>query len=118
MGQLAYWTIGFVAPGPEEKGETLSITYISLHKMLKENYSAPLDGELPGSLPRRFSVVSVIAEENTDVQGGFHLEFLRISRVINHMTFYKFKCSHWWKICLKKINCKISLQSECCSFNQ
>ena len=99
MGQLVYWTIGFVTP--EEKGQTLSITYFSLHKMLKENYSAPLDGELPGSMPRRHSKVSVIVGENTDVQGGFHLEFQCISQIINHMTFYKFKCSHWWKIYFK-----------------
>ena len=117
MGQLAYWTIAFVTP--EEKGQTLSITYFSLHKMLKENYSAPLDGELPGSMPRRFSVVSVIAEENTDVQGGFHLEFLSISWVINHMTFYKFNCCHWRKIYFKeKSITRFPLQSECCIFNQ
>ena len=35
-------------------------------------------------------------------QGGFHLKFASINQVINHMTFFKFKCSHWWKICLKK----------------
>ena len=34
--------------------------------------------------------------------GGFQLEFVSISRVINHMSCYKFKCSHWWKIYLKK----------------
>ena len=116
MGQLAYWTIGFVTP--EEKGQTLSITYFSLHKMFKENDSAALDGKLPGSMPRRFSKVSVVVEENTDVQGGFHLEFICISQVINHMTFYKFKCSHWWKICLKKSFTRFALQSECCNFNQ
>ena len=96
MGQLAYWTIGFVTP--EEKEQILSITYFSLHKMFKENDSAPLDGDLPGSMPRRLSKVSVIVEENTDdVQGGFHLEFLSVSRVINHMRFYKFKCSNLFK---------------------
>ena len=26
--------------------------------------------------------------------GGFQLEFVNISRVINHMTCYKFECSH------------------------
>ena len=31
-------------------------------------------------------------------KGGFQLEFLSISRVINHMTCYKFESSHWWKI--------------------
>ena len=30
--------------------------------------------------------------------GGFQLEFVNISGVINHMTCYKCKCSHWWKI--------------------
>ena len=30
--------------------------------------------------------------------GGFRLEFLSISRVINHMTCYKFECSHWLKL--------------------
>ena len=30
--------------------------------------------------------------------GGFQLEFLSINWVINHMTCYKFECSHWWKI--------------------
>ena len=30
--------------------------------------------------------------------GGFQLEFVSISRVINHMTCYKFKCSHWLKL--------------------
>ena len=34
--------------------------------------------------------------------GGFQLEFVSISRVINHMTCYKFEYSHWWKIYLKK----------------
>ena len=32
------------------------------------------------------------------VYGGFQLEFVSISRIINHMTCYKFECSHWWKI--------------------
>ena len=34
--------------------------------------------------------------------GGFQLEDLSISQVINHVTCYKFECSHWWKIYLKK----------------
>ena len=46
---------------------------------------------------------------------GFQLEFVSISRVINQMTCYKFKCSHWWKIYFKK---KFSLQSEYCNFDQ
>ena len=35
--------------------------------------------------------------------GGFQLEFLSISRVINQMICYKLKFSHWWKIYLKQI---------------
>ena len=31
-------------------------------------------------------------------KGGFQLEFVNISRVINHMTCCEFKCSPWWKI--------------------
>ena len=30
--------------------------------------------------------------------GGFQLEFVSISRVINHMTCYKFECSYWFKL--------------------
>ena len=46
--------------------------------------------------------------------GGFQLEFVSISRVINHMTCYKFECSHWWKIyTLKKSFTRFALQSEC-----
>ena len=33
-----------------------------------------------------------------DFLGGFQLEFVSISRVINHMTCYKFECSHWLKL--------------------
>ena len=33
------------------------------------------------------------------VLGGFQLE---LSRVINHMTWYKFEWSHWWKSYFKK----------------
>ena len=29
---------------------------------------------------------------------GFQVEFVNISQVINHMTCYKFKCSHWLKL--------------------
>ena len=32
------------------------------------------------------------------ILGGFQLEFVSISWAINHMTCYKFECSHWWKI--------------------
>ena len=41
-----------------------------------------------------FTGVSLI----TFVEGGFQLEFLSLSRVINHMTSYKFEWSHWLKL--------------------
>ena len=50
--------------------------------------------------------------------GHFQLEFVSISQVLNHMTCYKFECSHWWKIYLKKSFTRFALQSECCNFNQ
>ena len=34
--------------------------------------------------------------------GGFQMKFVSISLIINHMTCYKFVCSHWWKIHFKK----------------
>ena len=34
--------------------------------------------------------------------GGFQMQFVSISWVINHMTCYKFECSHWWKVYFKK----------------
>ena len=35
---------------------------------------------------------------NEKANGGFQLEFVSISRVINHMTCYKLESFHWWKI--------------------
>ena len=35
-------------------------------------------------------------EACVDYLGGFQLEFVSISRVLNLMTCYKFECSHWW----------------------
>jgi hypothetical protein len=52
------------------------------------------------------------------IEGGFQLEFLSISQVINPMTCYKFESSHWWKIYFKKTFTGYALQSECCDFNQ
>ena len=34
--------------------------------------------------------------------GGFQLEFVSISQVINHKTCYKCECFHCWKIYFKK----------------
>ena len=38
------------------------------------------------------------AKRNLLEKGGFQLEFVSISRVINHMTCYKLECSHWLKL--------------------
>ena len=47
------------------------------------------------------------------INGGFQLEFVSIGRVINHMTCYKFECSHWRKIYLKeKSFTRFALQSS------
>ena len=35
---------------------------------------------------------------NEKANGGFQLEFVSISQVINHMTCYKSESFHWWKI--------------------
>ena len=40
-------------------------------------------------------------------KGGFQLEFISISLVINHMTCYRFECSHWWKIYSNKISSSV-----------
>ena len=40
---------------------------------------------------------AVLGEPDKSINiGGFQLEFVSINRVINHMTCYKFECSHWW----------------------
>ena len=53
------------------------------------------------------------------VKGGFQLLDLIITELKSHMTFEKFKVSHWWKFYLsKKSFTRFALQSECCNFNQ
>ena len=42
--------------------------------------------------------IHISATSMSQLQGGFQLEFVNISRVINHMTCYKFECSHWSKL--------------------
>ena len=37
-------------------------------------------------------------EHQSKVIGSFQLEFVSISRIINHMTCYKYECSHWLKL--------------------
>ena len=55
----------------------------------------------------QFEGQETLAEGEFLILGGFQLEFVSISRVISHMTFYQFECSHWWKIYLKNILYKI-----------
>ena len=52
--------------------------------------------------------------------GGFELEFVSISRVINHMTCYNSSALIGGKyIFITKKSCtRFALQSECCNFNQ
>ena len=48
-----------------------------------------------------FTLVGAYREWILDIIGGFQLEFVSISRVINHMTCYNSSAliaMHWWKI--------------------
>ena len=51
--------------------------------------------------------VKTIVNDSQLFIGGFQLEFVSISRVIDHMTQYESECSHWCKIFFKKILYKI-----------
>ena len=53
-----------------------------------------------------------------DSLGGFQLEFVSISRVINRMTCYNSSALIGGKFILKKSFTRFALQSECCNFNQ
>ena len=51
--------------------------------------------------------------------GGFQLLDLIITELKSHMTFKKFKVSHWWKFYWsKKSFTRFALQSEYCNYNQ
>ena len=52
------------------------------------------------------------------VDGGFQLDFVSITRVINHMTCYNSSALIGGKFILKKSFTRFALQSECCNFNQ
>ena len=59
------------------------------------------------------------AELDKKTNGGFQLDFVSISRVINHITCCKFECSLWWKIySSKKSYTRFALQSECYNITQ
>ena len=53
-------------------------TVIEMQKMEGENENSSVDEPNP----------------QLQVKGGYQLEFLSIGRVINHLTCYKFECSH------------------------
>ena len=42
--------------------------------------------------------IQLSTERGYHVNAGYQLEFVSISRVINHMTCYKLECSHWLKL--------------------
>ena len=48
-----------------------------------------------------------VADDNDVVIGGFQLEFVSISRLINHMTCYNSSALIGGEFVLKKILCKI-----------
>ena len=59
---------------------------------MKRNVSTPGFSRLPTSI----ELTRLDSTTNIQDKGGFQLEFVSISRVINHMTCYNFECSHWW----------------------
>ena len=65
---------------------------------MKRNVSTPGFSRLPTSI----ELTRLDSTTNIQDKGGFQLEFVSISWVINHMTCYNFKCSCCWKIYLKK----------------
>ena len=103
----------------------LLLSFQAMIKSLEKNYRADLHKlalQLASILARKKDItplnfgIHCLPEEilqvskvmnNEEDEGGFQLEFVSISRVINHMTCYKFECSHWWKIYLLKILYKI-----------
>ena len=69
--------------------------------------------------PTELKVKKAMPPKKQKGQGGFQLEFISINQVINHMTCYKFECSHWWKIYFKKKSfIRFAVQPKCCNFNQ
>ena len=86
-------------------------TYEKAEKAIKEALNEEAKSNDLTSLISQAKFITLLAtvhEKNGDLQaatnslneakqGGFQLEFVSISRVINHMT-RSFKCSHWLKL--------------------
>ena len=64
------------------------------------------------------SIMWVICINLYKAMGGFQLEFVSISRVINHMTCYNSSALIGGIFILKKSFARFALQSEYCNFNQ
>ena len=92
-------------------------TYEKAEKAIKEALNEEAKSNDLTSLISQAKFITLLAtvhEKNGDLQaatnslneakqGGFQLEFVSISRVINHMTRYKCNCFHWWKIYFEKM---------------
>ena len=70
-------------------------------------------------LLKPFLLLQQFENVNYSILGGFQFKFVSLSRIINHMTC----CTHFsaliiGKFTLKNYFARLSLQSECCNFNQ
>ena len=68
--------------------------------ILQEGNQDQLKMSLPKIHPLSPHLVTTTTKQKlrSTISGGFQLEFVSISQVINHMTCYKFDCSHWLKL--------------------
>ena len=75
-----------------------------------EKIKSMLKSGAVGNDPRKIKemLMKMKKAKTAGSKGGFQLDFVSISLVINQMTCYEFECSHWWKIYFKKILYKIS----------
>ena len=83
----------------EEKFIQISTEFVQA--ITDSTESNPFDLELKSIL----QTFSTVMQEGSPamgipVLGGFQLVDLIITELKDHMTCFKFKCSHWWKIYL------------------
>ena len=80
----------------------MMLNFVSLPWKLHNLYCHTVSDTIFGDISYMFSCTSSSSKRFkpsiANEPGGFQLEFISISWVINHMTCYKFECSHWWKI--------------------